>query len=179
MLVSGQRDKDCADLVRFLAFSGCRIGEARKVTWKDIDFEHGVMTVQNGKRSLKSQQGETRLVPIIPRMRQLLERLKSQRKPEPTDRVCVLGECEKSLSRACRIVGVSRLTHHDLRHLYASVCIESRIDIPTISKWLGHSDGGALAMKVYGHLREKHSQEMAAKVSFGDRAGTNGYWSEY
>ena len=27
------------------------------------------------------------------------------------------------------------------------------VDIPTVSRWLGHKDGGALAMKVYGHLR--------------------------
>ena len=33
-------------------------------------------------------------------------------------------------------------------------------------KWLGHKDGGALAMKVYGHLRDQHSEEMAARVSF-------------
>jgi hypothetical protein len=27
------------------------------------------------------------------------------------------------------------------------ICIESGLDIPTISRWLGHSDGGALAMR--------------------------------
>ncbi|MGO8930512.1 MAG: hypothetical protein ACLQU3_26910 [Limisphaerales bacterium] len=27
-------------------------------------------------------------------------------------------------------------------------------------------DGGALAMKVYGHLRDQHSVEMAQKVTF-------------
>jgi hypothetical protein len=31
------------------------------------------------------------------------------------------------------------------------------VDIRSISKWLGHKDGGALAMKVYGHLRQEHS----------------------
>src|SRR6266567_7840913 len=32
------QSKDCANLVRFLAFSGLRVGEARHVTWRDIDF---------------------------------------------------------------------------------------------------------------------------------------------
>jgi integrase len=50
--------------------------------------------------------------------------------------------------------------------LFATRCIEAGVDIPTVSRWLGHSDGGALAMKIYGHLREKHSAEMAAKVTF-------------
>ena len=53
-----------------------------------------------------------------------------------------------------------------LRHLFATRCIESGVDIPTVSRWLGHKDGGALAMKVYGHLRDQHSVDMAQKVTF-------------
>ena len=33
-----RQSKDCADLVRFLAYSGLRIGEAKYVTWADADF---------------------------------------------------------------------------------------------------------------------------------------------
>ena len=54
----------------------------------------------------------------------------------------------------------------DLRHLFATLCIESGVDIPTVSRWLGHKDGGALAMKVYGHLRNQHSASMAKLVNF-------------
>ena len=61
---------------------------------------------------------------------------------------------------------VPRLTHHDLRHLFATHCIESGVDIPTVSRWLGHVDGGALAMRTYGHLRNEHSLAMAKKVKF-------------
>jgi hypothetical protein len=68
---------------------------------------------------------------------------------------------------------IPRITHHDLRHLFASHCIESGVDIPTVSRWLGHVDGGALCMKVYGHLRRSHSQDMAAKVTFGQTLPEN------
>jgi len=40
------------------------------------------------------------------------------------------------------------------------------VDIPTVSRWLGHKDGGVLAMKTYGHLRREHSVAQAQKVSF-------------
>ena len=40
------------------------------------------------------------------------------------------------------------------------------VDIPTVSRWLGHKDGGALPMKTYGHLRCEHSIAQAQKVSF-------------
>jgi hypothetical protein len=44
------------------------------------------------------------------------------------------------------------------------------VDIPTVAKWLGHKDGGVLAMQTYGHLRDKHSANMAEKVIFGEVA---------
>jgi integrase len=164
----------CADLVRFLAFSGCRISEARQVTWADVDLARGFIRVRNAKRKITSNKSEVRLVPIIPAMGELLERLQKSN-PQPEQRVCELGECEGSLTRACNLAGVKRITHHDLRHLFATQCIESGIDIPTISRWLGHSDGGALAMNTYGHLRDKHSAAMAQKVTFGaQREVSNG-----
>ena len=55
---------------------------------------------------------------------------------------------------------------YDLRHLFATRCIENGVDIPAISRWLGHQDGGALCMKTYGHLRDEHSRNEAEKVMF-------------
>ena len=134
--------------------------------WEDVDFKNKEIRVHNAKRAKTSSAAELRFIPIIPPMQELLERLRRDQKPKPTDRVCVLGECEKSLTRACGIVGIPRITHHDLRHLFATRCIEAGVDIPTVSRWLGHVDGGALAMRVYGHLRREHSAAMAEKVTF-------------
>jgi integrase len=104
---------------------------------------------------------------MIPEMVELLARLRTQQESvEPDARVMRIGECQTSMDRAANLVGMPRITHHDLRHLFATRCIESGVDIPTVSRWLGHKDGGALAMKVYGHLRDQHSSEMARKVSF-------------
>lgn len=155
----------CADFARFLAFSGCRLSEARKVTWADVDMVKGFILVQNAKTRRAKNHRPTRSVPIVPDMRELLTRLKASNPPADSP-VCQVFECDKSLARACKIVGVPRLTHHDLRHLFATRCIEAGVDIPTVSRWLGHSDGGALAMRVYGHLREKHSTTMATMVTF-------------
>ena len=45
------------------------------------------------------------------------------------------------------------------------ICLGRDI-LPTVSRWLGHKDGGALAKKAYGHLRDQHSVAMAQKVTF-------------
>ena len=104
---------------------------------------------------------------MIPDMVQLLDRLKAERTDvKPVDSVMLVRECQKAMSRAATVIGMHRITHHDLRHLFATRCIESGVDIPTVSRWLGHKDGGALAMKGYGHLRDQHSVAMAQKVTF-------------
>jgi integrase len=162
--------RHCADLVRFLAFSGCRISEAKRVQWQDVNFERSEFRSPTIKRSRTSSAREYRFVPLLSEMKELLVRMQGEQQPKQTDSVCVLGECQKSLTRACEIVGVPRITHHDLRHLFATRCIESGVDIPTVSRWLGHVDGGALCMKIYGHLRRSHSQESAKLVAFGTSA---------
>ena len=171
-----RQSKDCANFVRFLAYSGCRLSEARQMTWDRVDWKREVLRVPNAKtrHAGSAQSTETeRTVPIISEMATLLRDLDSI--PHgPTDPICGVGECEKSLSRACRLLKISRITHHDLRHLFATRCIESGVDIPTVSRWLGHKDGGALAMKVYGHLRHHHSAEMAKKVTFGTAPAAEG-----
>jgi integrase len=154
------------DLVEFLAYSGLRATEASSVRWQDVDLERGRIYVAPGKNS------NSRIVPILEPMRDLLTRIQAEPrwfKNETRRKAgCVLSvvECEKALTAACARVGVERLTRHDLRHLYATRCIEAGVDIPTVSRWLGHRDGGALAMRTYGHLRDEHSQAMAAKVLF-------------
>jgi len=45
---AGQQ-QECADFARFLAFSGCRLSEARSATWADVNLEAGVLTVHNAK----------------------------------------------------------------------------------------------------------------------------------
>jgi integrase len=157
---------NCADLAAGLAFTGCRIGEAREIAWRDVDFDAGEIVVR-GDAKTGTKNWELRRVPLIPDARGLFQRMLSERSGESLDtKVFRVNECQKALDRACKKVGTDRITHHDLRHLFATRCIESGVDIPTVSRWLGHKDGGALAMKTYGHLRREHSVAQAQKVSF-------------
>ena len=157
---------NCADLASGLAFTGCRIGEAREIAWRDVDFDAGEIVVR-GDAETRTKNWELRRVPLIPDASALFARMLNEREEEPLDpKVFRVGECQKALDRACQKVGTDRITHHDLRHLFATRCIESSVDIPTVSRWLGHKDGGALAMKTYGHLRREHSISQAQRVTF-------------
>jgi len=153
-----------ADLIQFLAFSGLRaFSEAQWVTWEDVDW-HRKEIVVRGDPATGTKNAEVRRIPLVPDLEALLLRLKGD--SNPAGQILKAGKCQGALDRACRELGIKRITHHDLRHLFATRCIESGVDIPTVARWLGHKDGGTLAMKVYGHLRNEHSQEMAKKVRF-------------
>jgi integrase len=157
---------NCADFAAGLAFTGCRLGEACEIAWRDVDFDADEVVVR-GDAETGTKNWELRRVPLIPDTRALFQRMRSEREGESLDaKIFRVGECQKALNRACKKVGRDRITHHDLRNLFATRCIESGVDIPTVSRWLGHKDGGALAMKTYGHLRREHGLAQAQRVSF-------------
>ena len=164
--VHSRDSRNCADFVQGLAVTGMRKGEANALEWRDLDFEGGEIVVR-GDAETGTKNWEVRRVPMIRDARALFERMRAERADEPLDsKVFLVRESQKSLDRACKKVGADRITHHSLRHLFGTRCIESGVDIPTVSRWLGHRDGGALAMRVYGHLRNEHSIEQAQRVTF-------------
>ena len=155
-----------AEMVEFLAYSGTRINsEAIWINWEDVDWQRNEIIVR-GHPETGTKNSEIRRIPILPNMEELLKRLKPKTEAECVGRVLKVKQCSAALNRACDDVGIKRLAQHDLRHLFATRCIEAGVDIPTVARWMGHKDGGALAMKTYGHLRNEHSQAMAAKVKF-------------
>jgi len=165
--------KEAADLCRFLMMTGARIGEVPFTVWNDVDWKKGQMHLHGYKT-----EASDRYIPLFAHLQELLKKIVDRRKSaarfaedgkaflEPTDPILRLRECQKSIDAACVKAKVPRMTHHDFRHLFATICIESGVDIPTVAGWLGHNDGGVLAMKTYGHLRREHSQLAAGKVKF-------------
>lgn len=164
---SSWRHQKAALVVRFLAFSGCRISEARQMDWQDVG-EH-FLTVRNAKTRNYQNHEEFRKVVIIPPMRALLAELREGR-DNPRGRVLPFSECYGSMKKACADLHLPPLTHHTFRAWFATRAIESGIDIPTVAQWLGHRDGGALLLKRYRKASEAHSLKMAEKFAAGGKA---------
>ncbi|MGJ8678619.1 MAG: tyrosine-type recombinase/integrase [Akkermansiaceae bacterium] len=155
----GRTMRESADMVEFMAYSGCRLGEAREVLWRDINADEILVT--GGVYGTKNH--EARRVPIVSAMRDLLSAME---RGEDDAKVFNILNPKKALSTACVRLRVDHMTPKTCRHYFATVCIESGVDVPTVAKWMGHKDGGALAMKVYGHLRDDHSRAAAKRVRF-------------
>lgn len=152
-----------ADLARLLAFTGSRLREGTAICWHHVDFAKGVIIVPG----TKTDGSKNRPLPLFPSLRQHLEKLRAERSEESADtKIACVSSCSSTLKTACAKVGTTPLDHHDLRHLFATRCIESGVPVPTIAEWLGHADGGMLLLKTYKHLLLEHSLAQGARVRF-------------
>ena len=142
-------------VIRFLVNTGFRINEARQLKWADVHLNRIIAP------GAITKNGKPRTVPFVAGTSEVLGELR-----RVGDGVLVLpqAEVQTSLRRACVVLGLPRLSHHDFRHMFATRCITSGVDIPTVARWLGHRDGGALLSRLYFHLIDEHSRAMADKV---------------
>ena len=173
LMVQTIRQSDCrahtaGNLVELLGYSGMRLNEAVSLTWRDINWERGIFTVTGGKQGTKNH--EVRTVPLFPAMRELLERVKEHEDPAATERVIPFegpNGAATAIRNAIKKAGLPHFTpHHSLRHYFISNAVEAGIDFKVIAEWVGHKDGGYLIAKLYSHLRNSHSFEMARRMTF-------------
>src|SRR5205823_6290756 len=73
-----RQSRDCADFVRFLAFTGLRKTEVKYVAWEHIDFaQNEIIVVGDPITGTKSNQ--VRHVPMIPEVKTMLKTMRKQR----------------------------------------------------------------------------------------------------
>lgn len=146
-------------VVRFLAYSGLRIGAARKVTPGDIDLKRNFLT----KPPIKHTDVPQRL-PMFAELRRVSEELLADY--PGTGPLLPIANPRKALRNSCIECGIEPLTNHALRHLFSTRCLESGVDVPTVAEWRGDKDGGAMLLRTYAHVIDQHSQKMAKRVKF-------------
>lgn len=160
MTRADSRVQEALRLVKLLAYSGMRLGEATRIFWREIDFENSRFTVSGGDIGTKN--GEARIVPLFPKLDLFLKDLVGDFESVDGDsRIIVIKSAKKALHSASRIAELPYFSHHCLRHYFVSNAVENGVDFKTIAGWVGHKDGGLLVAKTYGHLRDVHSFEMA------------------
>ncbi len=158
--------------LRFLALTGAREIEALAVRWADVDFVRETVTI--GSEGV-SKNHRSRAVDFSPELGSLLREMATGRPPDsswlfPSPQRGSKDTAALTLRESLLLVrekaGQPKVGFHDLRHFFASQCVMAGLDFMTIASWLGHSDGGILVGKVYGHLADTHKKAAARKLSF-------------
>ena len=171
-------------------FTGMRESELIGLSWDCIDFEHGSIhlyrQLSKGRRkgeswaftSLKNRQARTFSPPrgvleALKRVkRQQAEwRLKSGNAWQDTNLVFTnehgqhLSMCAiySHFKAVVKLIGISEMRFHDLRHTYATLAIQNGVDYKTLSATLGHATV-AFTMDRYGHVSEAMRQDSANRM---------------
>jgi integrase len=157
--------------LRFLCLTGCREQEALKVRWSDVDLWNQQVTIGADADTKNSKH---RIVNFTPEPKELLHEMNETRAPDssflfPSPQRGERDIPAKTLRESFKLVrkeaGLPHVGFHDFRHFFASQCVMAGIDFMTVAHWLGHSDGGILVGRVYGHLADEHKRRMADGLS--------------
>lgn len=134
--------------------TGFRRGELLSLTWTDVDFVRGLITVQ----AAYAKNGERRTIPINEEPRRLLSSLKTN--ANNADKVFLNsnGEAYRLVStvfdEAVERAKIIDFHFHDLRHTFASRLIMTGVDLRTVQVLMGHK---TIAMTLrYSHLSPDH-----------------------
>lgn len=148
-------------------YTGMRKSEIQGLTWNDIDFLHGTISINKSWDDIRKKTNPTKnssSVRTIPVNRSLLDALADLRANHSV-RVFqnVLGDIPNGgkLNRLIGVIlddaGISKkdFTFHSLRHVHVAFLIGQGVDIYAISKRLGHSNV-TTTLDTYSYLIDEY-----------------------
>ena len=163
-----------------LITTGLRRGEAVGLQWGDIDADKLTITVQRNVTIDKNspdkihvgetKTGETRTVPVSPRVLALLTALKQEQQNKFKSVTMPTAYIFSSAADAYKPIypteptrwqrkfterhNLPKVSPHDLRHTAATLALESGANLKQVQALLGHSDPGT-TMKFYAGVTEE------------------------
>jgi len=173
-------------------FAGLREGECLGLSWSQVDFDKGTITVsqqlqkekvKGGKYFIapftKSNKSRTLMPPMIAfdylkaeRKRQLANQLAAGTLWDNSDNLVFTNEIGRHLAiftfynafkKIVASIGRPDARPHDLRHTAATVAIASGADIKSVQSLLGHATA-SFTLNVYAHTSERMMADTASRV---------------
>lgn len=138
-------------------FTGIRLGEVCSLKWADIDQNRGLLHVNRTVQRIESKEGPTktvllesppksvfskRVIPMSDSLLSLLIKFKREgqeyvlQKNRPMEPRTYQNHFKKYLKQ----IDAPNYNFHVLRHTFATNCVDSGMDIKSLSEILGHSN---------------------------------------
>ena len=160
-------------IFNLLFWTGMRSGELLALTADDFDFEsHTVSISKNYARHKKEDlilppktPKSKRIITLPPFLSEMVQRYSTCiYVTDPSGRL--FGQTKSYLLhemiRGCKASGVKRIRVHDLRHTFATLALQTGVDVKTVSGMLGHYSAG-FTLDTYAHVTTS-AQRRAAEA---------------
>ena len=177
-----------ANLFTVAIFTGMRQGELLGLTWDNVDFENGTITVKqqlqckDGVYFLQTpKNGKGRV--IVP-AQVAMDALRAEKEKQASNQQ-IVGQCwhnpenyvftdmlGKHLVRRTVVkhfkavidrAGIKNVRFHDLRHSFAVNSLMIGDDVKTVQTNLGHATA-SFTLDVYGHVTQKMKNDSAERM---------------
>lgn len=162
--------------------TGLRLGELCALKWQDIDFEENLLfvnatvqriAIEGDKKKTMLVEGEPKSIfsqREIPIPDELADMLLSYR--NRADKYVINGKkpmeprtYQNRFQKYLQFAEIKKKNFHILRHTFATNCVESGMDIKSLSEILGHSDV-KITLNRYVHptteIKRQHMNSLAA-----------------
>lgn len=145
-------DSPYKPLFEFYLWTGCRRSEALAMRWEDIDFDRKVMYIHGTKT-----EGSERALPISEPLMEVLDVLgrKDEGKLFPYQ--------PDTITHVFKVL-CPKHKLHDLRHTFATYCLECGVALRVVQQWLGHSSI-TVTSRIYAHVLDDFQRSEALKLS--------------
>lgn len=140
-VLDADEDQTAANVMRLALFTGMRRGEIFKLSWDDIDFRRGFLTLKDPKG------GPDRTIPLNDSARAVFQSIVQDDESGyvfpgrfPGQH---LTDCRKSFARIAKAARFPKGFRplHGLRHVYASMLASSgKVDLYTLQKLMTHKN---------------------------------------
>lgn len=176
-------------------YTGMRAGEICALQWKDVNLATGTIRItktakdyrrEDGKHEVEISSPKTpksnRTIPIIDELKAILKDEAKARKPKINDYVVewrnprLLCASFQKWSTRNEVMGEAGkpITMHGLRHTFATLGVQSGMDIKSLSSILGHSST-AMTLDTYASDDEQAKRYAMKTLSsfFADESGSD------
>lgn len=142
--------------------TGGRRMEILGLTWKDVDFTRGIITLHETKN------GERRVLPLAGHALELMQQLSKVRHVKcnlvfPGKDLKKPVDLRTPFENALKRAEITDFRWHDLRHCCASYLAMSGASLAEIAEILGHKT--LQMVKRYAHLSDAHTSKVVARMN--------------
>ena len=166
-------------------FTGMRLGEISALRIENIDLQNGTLcvdaTMQRISLPYSISGRKTEVVITAPKSKKSFRTIplpecivQTLKEHITADKGFLLTNSEEYAEprtiqnrfyRLLDVCGIEHTNFHNLRHTFATRCLESGMDIKTLSEVLGHANA-TITMNIYCHSCDEHKKECMNKLKF-------------